>query len=1376
MEERLNEYMQKFALCCSDTKIIKCRKDDLQMLRTNIEKVNSLLTSNKKCRKTFLSHGLYIDYLAFALQFLNDKVLRTQITLILFKLIGKSGCKSRIALLIQKGITRALFQAVYMEFSEETPDNELLLKMHELLCRFGPMDKRFGIRARVSHCIPVTINLLRIQDMMLNIQSTMPTISSGIHHNLIIILHMICLYVSDGGKSNSYLLGRSGVVKLVIVLIALLSGLHKVSFHNNNNNSNTNNNNKSTNMIYTTDLSNLAISLITTKPTLIAVGVKCNGNLLCLLVNTLNSLIKYKNNAKRANNNGAVPLLLDLFLDIHRCDLQWNWIDLQKRLLNCLKHLTAISSGRKALIKSGGLHSLFAVCAGYVGPDPLRRTKYTLLQMISQHKNLKSYLPYHQELLLNSTVSQHNRSHSVTTTEMTTSIDTVNMTPLSSLNKKLHSKNVNINFNKTSSFTSLNRNTSVCIAANNETVPNLHEICIPATKLSPSTVFHKIDGREANTLLNDDLCITDSNQLVDIHKRYKHSDPINILIQAFVLLRRCCPRCHLPVDHAEGILGCRLPKDSSFAPSLRRNTEPAIQSYEILQPYNKCSSISSTSTTATPTTTTTTLSTSIDNDDVIKLCINRKQQMSNNDSIFNKLYITLSDPVLLQDNPLIMFNKYNNSKKSTLNKPKNMKSFIKLHHTNYHVNSLIKTKSFSNKLSRNTNSDSKHYYNKSMAGLNTYSHVNDASISPCLYSTSSKHFDSSLFTSQSCTELRNIKSVNNSNRIYKENALESRLDVVRLNRKQRQQQHDFSSSTQRKLSIHSNKSALHHLPNSSSTSLSPSKILNINERNVNNDNGDSDNNQDESGEDDSDEQVDDDENCVDEDNIDIINDNDVSTVNQYTFDELITSHLKFFPEWFDLPNEIPNRLIKEQIVKPLDMDSVNWPYELSTHEYSTVNSMETNATNRKTNTLTKSTIDEYLYFTNKVQSLLPFQMISYADLVNSNEFYNEYEPFNTTNEFIQRYFNQQLNTVNTSLNSCSFNEKLFQFESTSHDLIDDDNNNKTKKSIHLSRYHNTNCNLIKSTSEIQHTFNSYKPIELNSKTMNTLLTNHQSSYLSCDISNFPHLEILDDIRRFINSNDVINRVVFDLDELLINEFKEYQSNNQHNSSLSSSSSLKQQSHDLQHSSNVNLKCSIGEFIDDIPITSSYKTISSSFNQMNDHMKFKGLFNTTQSTNSNHLQNNLNSSLYSSLMNNCRLFHQDELLINQLDTEKGHLNFESRFECGNLRKAIQVRQYEYDLILNPDVNTTSNIQWFYFRVSNMEANVSYRFNVINCEKIDSQFNAGMQPLLFSVREALDSRPYWRRVGSNIIYYKNHFIRQMTRKSKRIFDLLTWKWIH
>ncbi|RTG82169.1 uncharacterized protein DC041_0006083 [Schistosoma bovis] len=63
---------------------------------------------------------------------------------------------------------------------------------------------------------------------------------------------------------------------------------------------------------------------------------------------------------------------------------------------------------------------------------------------------------------------------------------------------------------------------------------------------------------------------------------------------------------------------------------------------------------------------------------------------------------------------------------------------------------------------------------------------------------------------------------------------------------------------------------------------------------------------------------------------------------------------------------------------------------------------------------------------------------------------------------------------------------------------------------------------------------------------------------------------------------------------------------------------------------------------------------------------------------------------------------------------------------------------------------------------MQSNISYRFNIINCEKVDSQFNAGMQPLLFSVHESLQSHPCWRRVGSNIIYYRNYFTRPSTRK--------------
>ena len=44
-----------------------------------------------------------------------------------------------------------------------------------------------------------------------------------------------------------------------------------------------------------------------------------------------------------------------------------------------------------------------------------------------------------------------------------------------------------------------------------------------------------------------------------------------------------------------------------------------------------------------------------------------------------------------------------------------------------------------------------------------------------------------------------------------------------------------------------------------------------------------------------------------------------------------------------------------------------------------------------------------------------------------------------------------------------------------------------------------------------------------------------------------------------------------------------------------------------------------------------------------------------------------------------------------------LVFESRFESGNLRRAIRVGPSEYDLELSPDFNTRGHTQWFFFAV-------------------------------------------------------------------------------
>ncbi|XP_029915053.1 cytosolic carboxypeptidase 1 isoform X2 [Myripristis murdjan] len=111
----------------------------------------------------------------------------------------------------------------------------------------------------------------------------------------------------------------------------------------------------------------------------------------------------------------------------------------------------------------------------------------------------------------------------------------------------------------------------------------------------------------------------------------------------------------------------------------------------------------------------------------------------------------------------------------------------------------------------------------------------------------------------------------------------------------------------------------------------------------------------------------------------------------------------------------------------------------------------------------------------------------------------------------------------------------------------------------------------------------------------------------------------------------------------------------------------------------------------------------------------------------------------------------------IDDDGESLKFNSQFESGNLRKAVQVRKHEYDLVLNSDINSNHYHQWFYFEVSGMRVGTTYRFNIINCEKSNSQFNYGMQVLMYSVQEAISGRPRWVRTGTDICYYKNHFSR-------------------
>lgn len=100
-----------------------------------------------------------------------------------------------------------------------------------------------------------------------------------------------------------------------------------------------------------------------------------------------------------------------------------------------------------------------------------------------------------------------------------------------------------------------------------------------------------------------------------------------------------------------------------------------------------------------------------------------------------------------------------------------------------------------------------------------------------------------------------------------------------------------------------------------------------------------------------------------------------------------------------------------------------------------------------------------------------------------------------------------------------------------------------------------------------------------------------------------------------------------------------------------------------------------------------------------------------------------------------------------------LIFESRFESGNLRKAVKINDFEYDLYLKNDYGTSGFTQWYYFRVQNTKKDKIYRFNIVNLMKPDSNYNMGMKPLIYSVKEAEQNKIGWQRDGFNIAYYQS-----------------------
>ena len=105
-----------------------------------------------------------------------------------------------------------------------------------------------------------------------------------------------------------------------------------------------------------------------------------------------------------------------------------------------------------------------------------------------------------------------------------------------------------------------------------------------------------------------------------------------------------------------------------------------------------------------------------------------------------------------------------------------------------------------------------------------------------------------------------------------------------------------------------------------------------------------------------------------------------------------------------------------------------------------------------------------------------------------------------------------------------------------------------------------------------------------------------------------------------------------------------------------------------------------------------------------------------------------------------------------------LSFDSRFESGNLARALRRGESEYALFMRDDVCSMPEghvgevphcAQWFYFRVLNARARTPYTLRVVNFVKHESVFTEGLRPLLYSRKEEKNGRG-WHRAGEDIQY--------------------------
>ena len=115
-------------------------------------------------------------------------------------------------------------------------------------------------------------------------------------------------------------------------------------------------------------------------------------------------------------------------------------------------------------------------------------------------------------------------------------------------------------------------------------------------------------------------------------------------------------------------------------------------------------------------------------------------------------------------------------------------------------------------------------------------------------------------------------------------------------------------------------------------------------------------------------------------------------------------------------------------------------------------------------------------------------------------------------------------------------------------------------------------------------------------------------------------------------------------------------------------------------------------------------------------------------------------------------------------DENTLQFESRFESGNLQLAYKIDDSLYQLFLHNDTNTTGYTQWFYFQVSNTKKR-RVKFQIMNLLRKRTKYCYGITIWVFSTKKSKEGVDWYHTEKNTVNYYRNNLYR--LHKGKRLF---------